>query len=266
MTAAPQGPRWAERTTVAETGPSLRDGTPITIRPIQQGELDRIVLRCWPDRKTLDRLFTVQGTIGMAAWEGRKCVGQLHCYRVPLPDGENRHWPEWNRWWSKGDRVFGTWGPRKVDLGLAGPGWCHACIHVGRTLASDTTDEPDTRYYGCGIGTSLCKASVFWARQNGYRAVLAPGAADGLVEFARWSGHLPYTTYVKLGFRAHLVPPEDNSQIPEWAAGKIHEPIASEIKNALRTRPPDEILERVMVLDPGHAQPLRPADADKPRG
>ena len=62
------------------------------------------------------------------------------------------------------------------------------------------------------------------------------------------------------------MPPEDNSQIPEWAAGKIHEPIASEIKNALRTRPPDEILERVMVLDPGHAQPLRPADADKPRG
>ena len=48
----------------------------IEARPIRRGELDRIVLRCWPpDRDELLRLFDEQGTIGMAAWEGRKCVG-----------------------------------------------------------------------------------------------------------------------------------------------------------------------------------------------
>jgi hypothetical protein len=44
------------------------DGTTITVPPIEPEELDRIVLRCWPDRETLDRLFAKQGTIGMAAF------------------------------------------------------------------------------------------------------------------------------------------------------------------------------------------------------
>ena len=62
------------------------DGIPITIRPIEPDELDRIVLRCWPSREALGRLFAGQGTIGLAAWEGDMCVAQLRCYRVSLPD------------------------------------------------------------------------------------------------------------------------------------------------------------------------------------
>ena len=36
------------------------DGTPIVVRPIEPGELDRIPLRCWPQRDILDRLFAEQ--------------------------------------------------------------------------------------------------------------------------------------------------------------------------------------------------------------
>ena len=230
----------------------LPDGTEINIRHIEQTDLDSINLRCWPERGTLDRLFADQGTIGMAAWEKDKCVGLLHCYRVGLPDGVNENWPEWSAWWWQGGRVFsreGQWGPRKVDLGLTGQGWCHACIHVGRTLESAKTDEPDAKYFGHGIGTALCTGSVEWARDNGYSAVLAAGAADGLIEFARWGGILPWTTYAKQGFRAYSVPAEESDKLPGWAKGEIHEPIRSEISSALKSRPVHEILLRLMVLD-----------------
>lgn len=54
--------------------------TLIRVGPILREELDRIVSRCWPEREAIDRPFGIQGTIGMAAWDGDKCVGQLHCY------------------------------------------------------------------------------------------------------------------------------------------------------------------------------------------
>jgi hypothetical protein len=229
---------------------SLADGTPIVVRAIVPVELGRVVLRCWPERETLDRLFEEQGTIGMAAWDGDACVAQLHCYRVTAPHGTEWR-PEWGaNWWTDSDRIFAgwdQWGPCKAELGLRGPVWCHACFHVGRTL--DDPERNDARYLGQGIGTALCRASVSWACGNGYRAVLAPGAADGLVEFARWYGHLPWTTYARLGFRSYAVPREETDVVPGWAKGEVHEPVASEIRNALRTRPVHEILERLMVLD-----------------
>ena len=283
------------------------NGTPLTVRPIQRQELDRMVLRCWPDLDTIGRLFDTQGTIGMAAWEGDQCVAQLHTYRVMLPEAED--WAGAG-WWAGGDRFFakfGEWGPRKRDLGLDGPAWCHACFHVGRTLATFCAEvlrkfvlpeadehnwnddriaeelrthvsnatgdlarqvldgvragdaafgrEHDERYFGRGIGTALCEASVCWARAHDYVAVLAPGAPSGMPEFTKWAGHLPGSTYAKLGFRACEVPPNLIGQIPGWAEGKVHEPIASEVKAALATRPVHDILERLMVLDLGSSGP-----------
>ncbi|MDP6114152.1 MAG: GNAT family N-acetyltransferase [Planctomycetota bacterium] len=248
-----------------ETPVSLADGTPISVRAIKPAELDRIVLRCWPERETLDRLFVNQGTIGMAAWEGDKCVAQLHCYQVTAPDG--KEWwvgtdgPMGANWWTDSDRVFegwGQWGPSKSELGLSGPVWCHACFHVGRTL--DDPEENKARYLGRGIGTALCKESIRWAQEHGHVAVVAPGSPHGVPHFTSWYGHLPWTTYAKLGFRDYPVPLAETSQLPGWAKGEVHEPIASEIKDALRTRPVNEILERLMVLDLENSQPADPGE------
>ncbi len=108
------------------------DGAPIVIRPIESGELERVVLRCWPDRDILHRLFAEQGTIGMAAWEGDKCVAQLHCYRVMLPDGTNENWPDHGgNWWDgkEGTQTYTdwqNWGPDRLNLPFSGPAWCYA--------------------------------------------------------------------------------------------------------------------------------------------
>lgn len=285
---------------MAETQVSLRNGRTIVVRPIQSDELDRIVLRCWPDRATLERLFADHGTIGMAAWDGEKNVAQLHCYRLVSPGGSADLWPQWSRPDYVEDIVNGS-------LGITGAVWCHACFHVGRTLetfcaeilekevlpaarehqwdeerivreasasqtnftselvrrvlqakrseAGFTSWEQESYYFGKGLGTALCKESVRWASSHGYAAVLAPGAADGLLEFARWSGHLPWTTYAKLGFRACALSPGKTEELPGWIRGQIHEPIAIEVKNALQTRPANELMERVMVLDLRNAQP-----------
>ena len=143
---------------------------------------------------------------------------------------------------------------------LMGPVWCHTCFHVGRLLRFDSSGsiEPttDERYFGRGIGTALCRASVQWAKEHGYVAVVGLAAPEGLVEFARWSGHLPWTTYAKSGFRECPRPVPGSG----YLRGEIHEPIASEIKNALRTRPVKELLERAMVLDLQNAEPASGAD------
>ena len=116
------------------TPPPADQQPDIEVRPILPAELDRIVLRCWPGRDELLRLFNEQGTIGMAAWEGAKCVGVAHGYRIDDPKAGSDRWPSWNKWW----RPDG-WPPatREAALSLPGPIWCFACYHVGRTLASD---------------------------------------------------------------------------------------------------------------------------------
>lgn len=80
----------------------------VDVRPIELTEIDRIPLRCWPDGPTLERLFAEQGTIGMATWEGDRCVAQLHCYEVRVPDRSNEHWTHGGNWWdpSEQERVF----------------------------------------------------------------------------------------------------------------------------------------------------------------
>ena len=219
--------------------------TPIVVRPIVPDELERILLRCWPDRATIDRLFMEQGTIGMAAWDGDLCVGQLHGYRVTFPNLRNDCWPDWSA-------PDDAWRTRLAGLGFTGAAWCHACIHVGRTMETVASDLPDARYWHRGIGTALCRASVEWARAQGYQAVFAWGAPDGLTEFMRWAGHLPWTTYAKLGFRARPATAQEIDQLPGWLRGEIHEPIASEIRNAFTTRAAHDLLERLMVLDLHH--------------
>ncbi len=273
------------------------DGTPITIRPIEPKELDRVVLRCWPKREVLDLLFAEQGTIGMAAWERDRCVAaQLHCYRVPSPDGRNEHWPDWNCWWSD-QRCMAAL--RKAGRESAGPLWCHACCHVGRTLEScreetcqhvlrfaqqndwdarrtlnalnslagvwldlktvesiinelqssqqRTFRTIESQYHGRGIGTALVEASVRWAREHDYAAVVAMGAPDGFYQETQDMGSLPWTTYRKQGFEA--VPTlAEGDELPEWAQASPPATMAR-VRAALAAgRSPHEFHCRLMIL------------------
>lgn len=283
----------------------LQDVELVTIRPIGPRELDRMAPRCRPDRVTDECLFAQQGTIGVAAWEGERCIGQMHAYHVALPSGTNYNWPDNGaNWWSgrKALSEWRNWGPGMKGLAVKGPAWCHACFHVGRTmetyraetrgLVADLAEkhrwdpvevlsrlkkmhvhhvtfrevkeimaevlrsgrreaasgEPDPRYIGRGIGTALCRASIQWARYHGCAAVLAPGAPEGMFEFAKWVGHLPWTTYAKLGFE----PVEDGwdeIDLPNWARGDAPAEVTAEVKAALAAgRAPHELRERLMVL------------------
>jgi GNAT superfamily N-acetyltransferase len=230
------------------------NGTTITVRPILQEELDQVVLRCWPDRDSLNRLFTQQGTLGMAAWEGDKNVAQLHCYRITFPQWRNQDWPEWNRWLP--DPTTWSASAAKAHLGLRGPAWCHACCHVGRTLETFQEEgKPgsraagiDARYFSRGIATALCQTSIQWAQQHDYVAVLAPGSPHDLFEFAVWSGHIPWTTYAKLGFEELPVEGEGDD-LPTWAQGDSPPAVMAEVHAALAAgRSPQEFRERLMAL------------------
>ena len=221
--------------------PISPDGDVIEVRPIRRDELDRVLLRCLPDGNRIEKMFKTQGTIGIGAWEGDNCIAQLHCYRLILPHGSDDLWPAWTR-------------PSYVDgllegrLGISGPVWCHACFHVGRSIESfSRSDEPDSRYFGRGIGTALVRASIQWARENDYQAVIAPGTPDGLFSFSTLAGGLPWTTYRKLGFTDESF--DINDELPDWANDNAPPEIMEEVRAALaagRTR--REFHSRMMVL------------------
>jgi hypothetical protein len=132
-------------------------------------------------------------------------------------------------------------------------------MHVGRTLESAAREGAELAskgilkgcepgYQGRGIGTALAQASVRWAREHDYTAVIAVGAPGGLFTFARWSGQLPWTRYAKLGFETLAMEPLE-SDLPVWAQGDAPPEVLSEVKSALANgRPPTEFRSRLMVL------------------
>lgn len=161
--------------------PTSPDGAAIDVRPIRRDELGRVLLRCLPDGYRIESMFKTQEVIGMGAWDGDKCIAQLHCYRLTLPRGSADNWPAWSRPPFIDDALNGS-----LDLAVTGPVWCHACFHVGRSIESfSRSDAPDSRYFGRGIGTVLCQASMRWAREHGYQAILAPGTPE-ISLHSRW--------------------------------------------------------------------------------
>jgi hypothetical protein len=227
--------------------PVAPDGSPIDVRPIRREDLGRVLLRCFPDGSTIEEMFKTQGTIGMAAWEGDRCIAQLHCYRVVLPHGSVDHWPVWNK------PVF-LYDVLNGSLGIDGPVWCHACFHVGRSVESFArSDEPDARYFSRGIGTALCEASVRWARKHGYHAVIAAGTPDDLFEFSVWVGGLPWTTYWNLGFSDPDIDTDAGinarEALPDWAGSMAPPEVMEAVRKALEAgRPNREFHSRLMVL------------------
>ena len=87
-----------------------------------------------------------------------------------------------------------------------------------------------------------------WAREHGYAAVLATGAPGDLFEFARWSGHLPWTAYARMGFAvAALEEPE--AELPGWAEGDAPPDVTTAVRAALASgRTLSDVRERLMVL------------------
>lgn len=202
-------------------------------------------------------------------------------------------WPDWNRpWWRA--------RPPEAIAALPGPVWCHACLHVGRTLQSSSEEtrglvyrfahrsdwdtsqvvaelgkldgvsmEIDTvreimqelrssgqtafetiesEYHGRGIGSALCAASARWAKEHEYAAVLATGAPKGIFEYAKWAGLLPWTGYVRLGFRSVAEEAAGNA-LSAWATGNSPPAVMSEVESALAAgRPVEEIRNRLMML------------------
>ena len=221
--------------------PTTPDGTPIEVRPIRRDEIGKVFIRCLPDGGRIETMFKTQQVIGMAAWNGDKCIAQLHCYRLELPNGSADMWPDWSRPHYIDDILSGC-------LNVTGPVWCHACCHVGRSVESfSVSDAPDSRYFGRGIGTALSRESVRWAQEHGYKAVVAPGTPDGLFEFSLWAGGLPWTTYEKLGFSAAPVGSQDD--LPDWAKGNSPPDVMAAVEAALAAgRPTQEFHSKLMVL------------------
>ena len=222
--------------------PTSPRGDPIDIHPIRRDELGKVLLRCLPDGYRIEMLFKTQETIGFGAWDQDQCIAQLHGYRLQLPNGSTDLWPAWTRPAYITDVLAGS-------LNITGPVWCHACFHVGRSIASFAqSDQADARYLGRGIGTALAQASIAWAQAHDYAAVIAPGTPEGLFAFSVWAGGLPWTSYRKLGFNDEGPAVSDN--LPDWAKDTVAPPeVMAEVKTALAAgRPKRELHSKLMVL------------------
>ena len=134
-----------------------------------------------------------------------------------------------------------TWTSRRVSQKMA-------TLMVGRSIeAFARSDAADSRYFGRGIGTALCRASLRWAQDHDYRSVIAPGTPDNLFEFSVWAGGLPWTTYRRLGFSDTVL--EVGDELPEWVKCNPPREVREAVKAALAAgRPKREFHSRLMVL------------------
>lgn len=233
------------------TNPTSPEGHAIKISPIRREDLGKVLIRCLPDGGRIETLFKTQEIIGFCAWDGDKCIAQLHCYRLILPHGSTDLWPDWSRPSYMNGLLNGC-------LDISGPVWCHACFHVGRSIESFAqSDDADSRYFGRGIGTALAQASVRWAKEHDYEAVIAPGTPDDLFSFSVLAGGLPWTAYQKLGFKDETF--ETNDELPDWVQGigppevikaiEAAPEVIKEVEAALaKGRPESELHSKLMVL------------------
>ena len=216
------------------------------IRPIEPEDLDHVADACWENRQTQVRLLQRQEILGIGAWEGAMCVGQLHCYRVTLPQYDDSDFPGYGRSrpvsWPLGWPLLAA---KDKGLNFDRPVWGHGCFHVGFTPGARRADPA---YFGRGIGTAMLRRSVQWARDHDYAAVIAHGGTKAAPAYNVWMGCLPWTTYEAMGFTCAATE-EDGRQLPWWAKGEAPPGVMNQVQEAVAAgRGPDELCARLMVL------------------
>jgi hypothetical protein len=217
-----------------------------SIRPIFADDLDAVADMCWENRETQLRILEKQEILGFGAWDEKGiCVGQLHCYKVTLPDWDDSDFPGYGRErlqdWPLGWPLLAT---REKALEFSGPVWGHACFHVG-ILPNTWQANPD--YFNKGIGTALLKASVAWARKHNYPAIIAHGGSRIITAYNTMMGCLPWTSYAKMGFETKAIE-EDAQRLPWWVETKGDE-IKTQVQQALSEgHMLEDIGARLMVL------------------
>jgi len=186
--------------------------------PITELRPERDVLRCLAESDDAKRaLLAHQGAIGIGAYEEGLFVGSQWFYRVesrnagcPLaPDHIPDLRPE-------------DFRRQSVALGIpddAFPLLVLNCLHVGRTKATEDTDEPDPSYFRRGIGTHLLQAACAWAGDRDYRSVVTTSGIDGFPEYTVWAGRLPLRVYLRNGFTI-LANRDPETEIPGHLRGE----------------------------------------------
>jgi GNAT superfamily N-acetyltransferase len=218
-----------------------------TIRPIYANDMDSVASMCWENRETQQRILAKQEILGIGAWDKKNtCVAQLHCYKVTLPDWDDSDFPGYGRErlqdWPLGWPLLAA---REKGLHFPGPVWGHACFHVG-FLPNTWQANPD--YFMKGIGTALLDASVTWAREHSYPAVIAHGGPKIITAYNNMMGCMPWTSYAKKGF-ATMAIEEDAQRLPWWVETKGEE-IQSQVHQALAEgHQLEDIGARLMVLN-----------------
>jgi GNAT superfamily N-acetyltransferase len=221
--------------------------TEFAIRPIESADLDHVAGACWESREIQNRLLGQQQILGMAAWQGGRCIAQLHCYQVRLPQWDDSSFPGYGRSrpvsWPLGWPLLAA---REKGLTIGGPVWGHACFHVG--FVGPEARSADPAFFGRGIGTALCQASVEWAREHGYAAVLAHGGPKSVTEYNPWMGCLPWTTYAAMGFEC-IAQEEDGRRLPWWAKGEARPEVMRQVQElSAAAAPVESLCARAMLL------------------
>jgi len=157
-------------------------------RLLERADIEDVPLSCQGTREQIVERIAEIGSSAMLAFEEARHVGQLQ-FRpyVPgatSPDGINDplYWMD-----------FGGHAPPLPERTLA-----LFCYHVGQL---EDGGARDPQYFGRRMGTDLLDATLVWARESGFQAVVAK-ATPPTWPIPQFMGGMPSGVYASRGFEA----------------------------------------------------------------